>query len=317
MPTVSELTHGTLAFSKYNPKNLEIHPEFNIPGSSAFESRNSFGQFFYEYSEQKQFSIWRSIYAPEQDITLQVKEDRSWLGFRLMMKKHIRHLVNGHIVNLMQGQLNFAYTPIIDNSFQLKKGEIYEVFDMSVTPALLKKIKIRDQQFQRFLEQMGTQTVAWITEKPAWGNVIVLDVIEYLTKAPTKEVVAEELIRLVISTLVKKREPERKITERQLENLFFVRDEIKRQFSEQMHLQEWTAKALMNVTYFKEMFRQVFELTPYHYLLYERIKAAKEIMRNEPNLNFSEVATRCGFTTYNNLRRAFNSKENRYFVIAL
>lgn len=311
MFTVSELTHGAVDFDSHNPKTSGIRPDFYIPHGTAFESVNGYGQFFYQQAEQKQYTIYRSIYAPLEDITLRVQRNASWLGFRLVLKKHIRHLVAGHVITMMQGQSNFAYTPIVDNEFRLKKDQVYEVFDMQVTPALLKKLKIKEQRFDRFMESMGRNTPEWIVAKPAWSNVVVLDTVDYLSKDPSKESVAEEVVRQVIAALIRQRETERNISEQQLENLFAVREDIRKQFAETMHLQEWATKAHMNITYFKEMFKQVFELTPYHYLLYERIKAAKEIMIHEPDLSFSEVARRCGFTTYNNLRRAFNAKENK------
>lgn len=311
MFSVSELTHGAVDFAEHNPKNTGLRPDFYVPGSHAFESDNTFGRFFYQHTEQKHFTFWKSIYAPQEDITLRVQQNTPWLGFRLMLKKHIRHLVAGRTITLMQGQVNFAYTPSIDNEFRLRKGEVYEVFDMQVTPSLLKKLKIKEQQFDRFLERMGADTAEWIIAQPAWGNVIVLDAVDYLAKDPSKETVAEEVVRQVIAALTRKREAERSISEHQLENLYAVRELIRSEFAEKMHLQEWATRAQMNITYFKEMFKQVFELTPYHYLLYERIKAAKEIMIHEPDLSFAEVARRCGFTTYNNLRRAFNAKENK------
>ncbi|MBW7942803.1 MAG: AraC family transcriptional regulator [Candidatus Kuenenia stuttgartiensis] len=311
MFNVSELRHGIVDFAKHNPREARLYPDFYLPGSSAYESDNVFGNFFYQFIEQKHFSIWKSIYAPKEDVTLRIRQSDPWLGFRLMLKKHIRHLVFGHTITLMQGQLDFAYNPYIDHEFRLRKGEVYEVFDMQVTPSLLKKLRIKEQRFERFLERMGADTPERVASQPTWGNVIVLDAIDYLTKSPFKETVAEEVVRQVIGALTREKQKDRNISEQQLENLYAVRDQIRSQFADNMHLQQWATMAQMNITYFKEMFSQVFELTPYHYLLYERIKAAKEMMIHEPDLTFSEVARRCGFSTYNNLRRAFAAKENK------
>ena len=311
MFNVSELTHGVIDFAKHSPQKAGLHPDFYLPGGQAYESDNTFGSFFYQHIEQKHFAIWKSIYVPYEDITVRVQQSEPWLGFRLMLKKHIRHLVLGHPVTLLQGQVNFAYTPHVDHEFRLRKGEVYEVFDMKVTPNLLKKLKIKDQRFERFMQRIGADTSEWINAQPTWSNAIVLDAIDYLAKTPSRETVAEEVVRQLISTLTRKKERDRVISEQQLENLYAVRELIRVQFAEKMHLQQWATLAQMNITYFKEMFSQVFELTPYHYLLYERIKAAKEIMIHEPHLTFGEIARRSGFSTYNNLRRAFAAKENK------
>lgn len=311
MFTVTELRHGAVDFVKHNPNGGGIRPDSYIPGSAAYQSENSFGHFFYQHIDRKQFSLWKSIYAPQEDLTLRVESDAPCLGFRLMLKKHIRHTVAGQSVTLMQGQLNFAYFPAINYEFRLKKGEKYEVLDMLVEPELLKSLKIKEPQFDRFMERMGMDSAEWIVPKPAWSNVVVLDAVDYLIKDPAKDAVAHEVVRQVIMALTRRRTEERVISEQQLENLYAVRETIKKEFAQKMHLQEWATKAQMNITYFKEMFKQVFELTPYHYLIYERIKAAKEMMIHEPDLSFAEVAERCGFTTYNNLRRAFQAKENK------
>jgi AraC-like DNA-binding protein len=311
MFTVSEMKHGAIHFVKHESTNSGIRPERYMPGSTAYQSDNTFGQFFYQHIERREYGIWKSIYAAHEDLTIRVQDESPWLGFRLMLKKHIRHTVAGRTVPLMQGQVNFVYTPIINSEFRLKKGEVYEVFDMQVSRTLLKKLKIKEAQFDHFLERIGAGSPEWLVEKPAWSNAVVLDTIDYLTKDPAREAIAEEVVRQVIVALTRKKGEQRVISEQQLENLYTVREIIKKQFAEQMHLQEWAAKAHMNITYFKEMFKQVFELTPYHYLLYERIKAAKEIMVQEPDLSFAEVAQRCGFSTYNNLRRAFQVKENK------
>jgi AraC-like DNA-binding protein len=228
-----------------------------------------------------------------------------------MLRKHIRHSVAGQQISLMQGQVNFAYVPTANYEFRLKKGEVYEVFDMQVTPELLKDLKVNEPQLDNFLERIGTNKPEWLVAQPAWGNVMVLDMVDYLIKEPTKDALVQEVVKQVVRALTRQRSEERTITEQQLENLYAVREIIKEQFQEQMHLQEWATKAQMNITYFKEMFKQVFELTPYHYLLYERLKGAKEMMINNPDMSFAEVAQLCGFGSYNNLRRAFQARENK------
>jgi AraC-like DNA-binding protein len=56
-----------------------------------------------------------------------------------------------------------------------------------------------------------------------------------------------------------------------------VKEEIKRNYLVHSSIEELAKKAHMDSTCFKTMFTAVFDLTPYQYLLYERLKISKEL----------------------------------------
>jgi|GEM_PF-988166 len=302
MFTLSERTNGVVSFMPNNPYAL---PQSHIPGSLAFQSTNSFGDFFYQEVQQEHFTIWRSTYQPYEDVSLRVRRDQKWLGFRLMLKKHIAHVFLGKPVGIMQGQMHFAYSPLTDVELHLKGSEVYEVVDMQVSPALFSQLKQRGRTFENFTAQIGSDRPVWIAERPAWSSYTVLEAMEDLLKDPTREVVAKHILQEVVNTLLKNKGHDKKIAFDQVENLYLVREMIRKRYSEAMTLKQWAKDTRMNTTDFKYKFRQVFGITPYRYLMYERVKAAKQIMLSNPQLPLSEVAKQCGFGTYNNLRRAF------------
>ncbi|MDQ0109113.1 AraC family transcriptional regulator [Chitinophaga terrae (ex Kim and Jung 2007)] len=306
MFTLSERTKGIVSFMPNNPQEL---PQSYIPGSLAFQSTNNFGDFYYQEVQQKNFTIWRSSYHPHEDVSLRVKRNMEWLGFRLMLKKHIAHVFLGKPIGIMQGQMHFAYSPLTDVELLLKGNEIYEVVDMQVSPALFSQIKLRGRTFDAFSSMIGSDKPVWISEKPAWSDYTVLEGMEELLQDPTKEDIAKEIVQQVVHTLIKNNGHDKKITYDQVENLYLVREMIRKRYPEAMTLQQWAKETRMNTTDFKYKFRQVFGITPYRYLMYERIKAAKQIMLSDPQLPLSEVARQCGFRTYNNLRRAFYPME--------
>ncbi|MFY0256469.1 helix-turn-helix domain-containing protein [Chitinophaga sp. 30R24] len=310
MFSLFEKTHGAINFAQYDSKASLLSPPFYIPGGHAYESMNSFGTFFYQQIEQKHFTIWKSIYIPNENISLRVKRNKKWIGFRLMLKKHITHVANGRLFGIMQGQAIFSYAPITDVEFYLKKDQVYEVVDMQVSPILLQNIKMRSKAFQTLFSAVEQNKHGWVSEKPAWGGYLLLDKMEYLLLDPTKENVAQEIVGQIITALSQNDEYDKKITYDQVENLYKVRELIRSQYNESMSLRQWAKEARMNTTDFKYKFRQIFNVTPYRLLMYERIKAAKDIMLNEPDVPLSVVSVRSGFRTYNNLRRAFYRIEN-------
>lgn len=225
----------------------------------------------------------------------------------MMLKKHISHLFLGKPIAIMQGQMHFAYSPLTDVELMLKGNEVYEVVDMQVSPFLFSQLKQRGRAFETFTSMIGSDKPAWMSDRPAWGSYTVLDNMEYLLHDPTQDKIAQEIVQQVVNTLIKENGHDKKITYEQVENLFLVREMIQRRYPEAMTLQQWAKETRMNTTDFKLKFRQVFNVTAYKYLTYQRINAAKELMLADPQLPLSEVARRCGFGTYNNLRRAFYS----------
>ncbi|ASZ13736.1 AraC family transcriptional regulator [Chitinophaga pendula] len=299
---LSEQTNGIVSFM---PNNHQGFPQPYIPGSEAFQSHNAFGAFYYQEARQKQYTIWRSTYQPYSDLSLRVKRNRRWLGFRLMLKKHIAHIILGRPIGIMQGQLHFAYSPKTDVVLQLKGNEIYEVVDMELSPTLFKQIACKGRAVEAFAAMIGADRPVWISELPVWGSYAILEGMEFLLQDPTKENIALEIVQQVVNVHLKNRSHEKKVTHDQVENLYFVREMIQKRFPESMTLRQWAKHTGMNTTYFKYKFRQVFGITPYRYLTYERIRAAKKIMLSDPQLSLADVARLCGFRTYNNLRRAF------------
>ncbi|MBS0027098.1 AraC family transcriptional regulator [Chitinophaga hostae] len=306
MFTLSERTNGQVSFMPNNPHSL---PQTYIPGSLAYQSINGFGDFYYQVVEQQQFTIWRSTYKPYADVSLRVVRNVKWLGFRLMLKKHIAHVYLGKPVGIMQGQMYFQYSPLTDVEIRLKADVTYEVVDMHVSTDLFSQLNLRSRVFDTFSEMIGHDKPVWISDTPVWSGYSVLEGVESLLKDPAKDGAAIEIVQQVVATLIKNGGHDKKITYEQAENLYHVREMIMSRYSEAMTLQKWAKATQMNTTDFKYKFRQVFGITPYRYLTYERVKAAKEIMLSNPELPLAEVARRCGFRTYNNLRRAFYPME--------
>jgi AraC family transcriptional regulator len=56
--------------------------------------------------------------------------------------------------------------------------------------------------------------------------------------------------------------------------------------------------------YFIRLFKQSTGLTPYQYVLQQRIERAKQLLR-QGNRAIADVALECGFTSQSNFTRAF------------
>lgn len=311
MFTVTALSYGTVDFVRQNNLEGMTNPARYIPGSEVFAANHSFGQFYYQRVKQKDFTLWKSVYMPSQDITVRVQRNKPWIGFSVVLRKSLRHIVDNRVVPMMQGQFNMVYVPFIDNSFHLKKDEICEALDIQLSRELLERLAIQSSEFDLFRRSIGNDSPAWIRLQPVFGGALILDVVDELLDDPSNEAVFAHLIKQIVESLVRPRQKERLLTQQQIEQLFVVRELLRTELIEPGHLNDWAMRAHMNTTYFKEMFRQVFEFSPHHYLLYERIRAAEKLILEQPDISVNELVTRCGFKHYNNLRRSFYAKHKK------
>jgi AraC-like DNA-binding protein len=307
MFTISTPNDGLIAFDERNLLPFDV----TISGSTFYEATTSAAHIKYQQLNHENYSLRLSSYDIKDDLILHINRNEPWLGFRLIRKKGILHLSGKKEIKMLQGQLNFAYCTTLDNSIKLHKGNAYEVLDLYIRPELFYKIAEGDRLLEDFAERVKSGKEAALSDRPFWGNIKVLDTIDYLMRNPHNKMAVEETLRQIAEAAAAPKPPMRYITEQHIENLFLVRDDIRNNLTVHTEQDELARKAQMNVTYFKQMFYGIFELSPYQYLLYERMKMAKELLRNDPSLSFTNVAALVGFTSYDNFQRAFNRKEGK------
>jgi len=302
---ITSLTHGGFDFRPFVPSGLE---GWRMSGSQPFTAQESFGTFFYQKVETKSYKIWQSIFHPTDNITVYAVCDEPWLGFRLLLKQHIHHFTEeGDELYLKQGQFNFAYDPKPITTYKLLRGKQYEVFDMCVTVSFLKKIKVEGRLLEDFIHQLNMGDTLLAVHPFAWGNVELLDAIAYLCRYPKDISAAQKVLEKVIVAWSKP--PLTDLSEEIIEKLFKARDFIKSDLLRHIHIREVAKYAALNEQYLKTGFRQVFGYGPYRYLQYERLEAAKLLLK-ESRYPLKEVASRTGFGFDTSLNHAFKKKFN-------
>lgn len=304
MLQIFEHSEGVFNFSAQHQNNV-ISPAINhIPGATTYQAEQSSGYFFYQIFQHSLYTLYRSTYVPVRNMILQVTNPVPYTGFRIMLKKHIKHQINEQNYSMLQGQANFVYAPQVTSALHLETGQRYEVFDMELSATLVGKMQLHSKPFAVFIDNTTSGNTQALGEGPAFTSARILDLTDELLINPDNEQLATLLLELVIEAVTRSR-PKRVPDQWQIENLFAVRDSIRRRIASQAYLKEWAYQSGMNITYFKEYFKDIFDMAPYQYLLYERIKMAKFLLKHQPHLSKGEVAQACGFNDYNNLRRAF------------
>jgi len=136
-----------------------------------------------------------------------------------------------------------------------------------------------------------------------WATIPVLDAVERILRYPYWTSVADEVVQVVIHaaghqrTLID-------LTEDRIECLFQVRENIRANVRYHHPIPELARRAGINAQYFKMGFRQVFGMTPFQYLQYERVKEAKRLLR-ETNWTLPHIAEPTGLAEASSFIRMF------------
>lgn len=297
---------GPLSFSRLSEAQTIEAGYPGLPGSTAYSSNFPAGMFSYQELAFPHIQLIKSSFQPKKDVTLNIEFTRPYTGLRIMLRHHAIHRLNEQRFFLMQGQYVYlsAQSPQIE--LTLLANNNYEIFDILFDTDYLSTFP--NNVHHAVLKQDIQNAVRTYSSRPAFLNYLAHHALEELQKSPFILDHAESLLQY-IKLNSKSTGTYRPVTENQIENLVAIKKLIKSQVTEDVHLDHWARQSGMNITYFKELFKYVFGITPYHYLMYERILAAKQFMQQHPQATLTQVAVSCGFSDDNNLRRAFQSVE--------
>lgn len=288
---LATVNHGLIRFVRGYPDRL---PFERITTSEPFKADLSYGSFFYQKVTTDDYVFWQHLYRPREDLLIHVNRDGYWCGFRVMLRSHVHHnLWGGAPLYLKQGQFNFVYSPVSEGSFRLKAGQEYHIFDMWVSLDFLQKLSLKAKWFQRFLSDTHAGKLHVLLEHSPWAGIKLEDALEAFWANPRNPEGAEAVIRCMVK-MGESRRPLYDLTETQVEQLYDAKSGIVEELARWPGVPALAQKSHLNESTFKRGFKQVFGLTPYQFVKYERIKRAGQLLR-ETTLSVETVARQVGF----------------------
>ena len=84
-----------------------------------------------------------------------------------------------------------------------------------------------------------------------------------------------------------------------------VLDLMSDRLSEGVSVSEIAENIDMSASYFSHQFKKSVGLTPHQYIVQQRIKMARRLLKQRPNLSLADIAIECGFTHQSHLGRVF------------
>ena len=287
---ISSTISGSLNFKPAIPAGLGY---LKIPGSQALHAEEPFADVFYQKYQTSDYSFWLSTYAAKEDHVLYIHRDGPLIGFKVVLKQHIRYTCETGEYYIKQGQFLFAHVPYVDSLFSIKQGREYFVFDMSLDIQFIKRLDLKVLLLDRFLENMQEGKMGFLIDTTMNSSVLLLDAIEYLRRHPADRVAAGKTVEALLKTVEGGRAGD--LPEYKVERMYEARELIKKDITRHITNPNRARMVGTNARDLKTDFVKVFSMPPCQYLQYERIKTAKMLLINDPQLSIDEIAMQTGF----------------------
>lgn len=308
MIELTTFPYGPVHFSRVRTDEAGRMHGLILPGSQMFAADVSYGKISFQHLEQPSCHIYRYNLLLNEKITLYINNAVAWPVLRLALKRGMVHVMHKKNKIMRWGQLNFSYTPQTMHSFRLPEGT-FEIIELYISPSLVSALAGKSNILRTFARHMQKREEVFLLPDAWWGDLKLLDAVDWLLQHPHGEQPPEVVMNSVVEAAGSPVYHIPHITDRHLEKLFLTRDIIKKNCTTHIMNEKLAKAAHMNVTYFKNMFRQLFRMTPYQYRLYEQLKHARSLIEDNPSLSNTEVAQLSGFGSYNNLQRLFLKKQ--------
>lgn len=297
---IRSINFGKLQFKQEVPSEPGY---LRIPGSKAFSAVERFASVFYQKYETESYKFWLTHYRPTFDQDMYVHREGHYIGFKVVIKKHIRYRCDNGQYLLKQGQFLFAYGHEIDTIFFLKGNEEYQVFDMIMTEEFIRGLNIGTSIMTRFLENVSAGKRTKLSYGIPNSSVKMLDSLDTLLERPADQAAAAKVIHELVESAQKHRLND--LPEYRIERVYNARDIIRSDLSRNIANPSLARIVGINSRDFKTDFVQVFAMPPHQYLLYERVKAAAKLLLHERHRSIDEIAVLSGFRNAVTLYPAF------------
>jgi len=288
--TITSTTRGQLNFISAVPERLGF---LKIPGSQFLHAEEPFANIFYQKYQTSDYSFWLSAYTAKEDHVLYIHRDGPLIGFKVMLKQGIRYSCETGEIYFKQGQFLFAQVPYIDSFFSLQKGREYFVFDMALTLDFITRLNLQAKPLEKFLEKIQEGKTRFLINNTMNSSIVLLDAIEVLRHHPADRQAAGKVLAALFDTVTDGRSQD--LPEYKIERMYEARELIRFDITRHITIPNLARMVGTNSRDLKVDFVKVFSMPPGQYLQYERMKAAKLLLLNEPQITINEIAVRTGF----------------------
>lgn len=300
---ISSPTNGPLSFKPVTPDALAGQKIPVIPGSKIFGTDTGFALISYQVYSQSRYTLYIRAYHVKTDTSLSVKDEDTFLLFRVVLKNHIRYKCNGGNIYMKMGQFIFGYKPSVSHNFTLKAGQDYLVFEMRLAFSFAEELNPGNNLLENLQEKITREKCAWLTEHPAHSGALLQFAIVDLLAEPGNKGMVSRVLKELLEVI--KKNKNFKIQAYKIEKMFNASEliyenikKIKQGYDKGKLLsnKELASMVATNLRDFKVSFKRVFLMPPGEYSKRIQIRTAQFLLLNNPELTINEIAKMVGYS---------------------
>lgn len=265
-----------------------------LPGSRLASATGSFGSICIQEFQSEDFSIRLNVHDLAQQLIL-VNDHSHGSGFhsRILLKGQVSHQLNRVKWELHPNQFSLIYAE------GLRKKEIYDK-NLHISFDTFFSFKwVRDilRLFTAFEKRMTAKPLVFTS----WSDVETLELVQHIIHCKYEKGLRRHFFESRIRDLFFRflmlsgndRAEENEPSEKDVKAIYEAEQIINRDITVHISIPELSKKVLLNEFSLKRFFKKIFGMGPYEYLVWQRMKKAKELLA--AGLSVKEVAAQTGY----------------------
>jgi len=320
--------HSNLSFMHYQITTQQTHPvlysetappvlkKYAIPGARAIAGQGAFGNFLFQELPVMDTgtSVWYNNYVLQQEEVFSHRSLAPNLSLHFALSNHFSCNDDiGLSPRLHQGHFNLYYQPYVKNQVCMTPGRIYSLFSVYFSAVFL----------ERWVP--ACPALAKLLQKAYQSEPAVLCPCNQVTSVEMGKTIHEILgthsftIGLPYYTSVKINElffmvvdkvnhcpstTQRRLHRGDVQRFSEMKEVLLKSMDRPLSLKQLSRQFGINVKKIKEVFKLLYEKSPFDFLLATRMEKAKELLRGT-NLSIEDIGENVGYDNRHSFSKAF------------
>ena len=295
-------------------------PTFRLSGGTASGIKSDYGDFLFQVSRTKNYSVWLSEYRMLQSAVLCGAANDPLLELHCMLTGGMKYETDGlGTVSIPQNTFNLHQQPYIKNKVYLPKNSQAITFNIHLQPEYLYNLCPYYPQLDRFIEQIINKKSALMQEMARPLTIELTSVITSILNAPVRTMEQSHILSAAIETIISQglyyltdaTPPPIKVTTQQRGIVEEIKLYLQRDLDEHTLIPDLAHHFGMNDCQLKAIFKAVTGLTIFQFLTRERMAKAAWLLRNS-SLSIEEIGYMVGYKDAS----AFGYRFKRLFLLS-
>ena len=285
------LTHGPLIWKDVLPP---VFKSWRLPGGKLASSVGEFGTICIQEFNTDHYSIRLHVFDLLQHFIARSIAKDTGLHAQLMLKGRVDQEMANKKCTLRQNQFGLQYVDNLDRK-DIYAEKLHISFDTFFSGQLVNELLPLFPSLNKMTGQ------ASLINPPQWADAETLEIVHSILHCKYEKDlrrhffdsrVRDLLFRYLLLTAAGQ-PAEKKVSEEELKAIYKAEEIINSNIAIHTAIPELSKKVLLNEFRFKKLFKRIFGIGPYEYLIRKRLRKAKELL--EAGLSVKETAAQVGY----------------------